>query len=153
MNPIRSLCVFSHHGSRYALDVALVGEVLDTGNITPLPRCPLAVLGLVSLRGRPLAVVDSARLLDLPAHLDGPGGRLLVIRTPARLAGLTVDHCDGVLAADPARFSAANRLIEPPWVAGFQRFPGLPTATVINGPELVARLDHLRFSTASTAFT
>lgn len=143
-----TLCVFRHGGADYAIDVALAGEVVPMQAPTPVPRCPDGVLGLINLRGQPLAVVDPAALLGLPAHADSGGLRhLLVIRTDVRLAGLPIQSCEGIFAAAPNGFRAPAPVGKPTWVAGFQSFPNRPglVATIIDGQDLLARLASLRF--------
>ena len=149
-----TLCVVRRGDACLAVEVALVGEVVPLTTVVPLARCPAAVLGLTELRGQPLAVVDVAQLLGLPrpAAGDPPARHLLVLRTGVRLAGLPIDHCDGVLTADPEGFRQVSRHGEPSWVAGFQAFPsrGL-LATVIASADLLARLGRLRFQPAVPA--
>jgi chemotaxis signal transduction protein len=142
-----SVCVFSLPDGIYALDVALVGEVVPATPPVPLPRCPPAVLGLAELRGQALAHVDLGRLLDLP-DTDATPAHLLVLRRERPLAVVPIQGFTGVLPADPALRRAPNRQAERPWIAGFQEFtahPGL-TATLIDSDALLDRFDTLRFN-------
>ncbi len=144
-----SWCVVRLGTDLLAFEVGIVGEVLPAAPVTILPRCPAGVLGLISRRGQPLAVVDSRRLFDLPPVAMG-SSPLLVLRTAVTLAALPIDACAGVLAGDPATYRPAARTAgEPPWVAGFQPLPGLGIATVVGTADLLRRLDRLRFATAA----
>ena len=144
-----SWCVVRLGSDLYALDVAVVGEVLPASSPVPLPRCPAGVLGLISRRGQPLAVVDPWLLLDLSRPVGAPPAQLLVLRTATTLAALPVDACAGVVAAPPGTFRPVARSGEPPWVAGFQPLTSGEVATVIATAELLRRLDRLRFAAAA----
>jgi purine-binding chemotaxis protein CheW len=146
-----TICVIRIGDACLAIDVALVGEVVPLERITPLPRCPAQVVGLTELRGQPLAVVDLAQLLELPAPAQTQR-QLLVLRTDVRLAGLPIDGCEGILAAAPGEFRHATRHAEPSWVAGFQGFKARPDllATIIDSTDLLARLSRLRFQSPFT---
>jgi chemotaxis signal transduction protein len=146
----RMVCVFWLEAGCYALDATLVGEVSMIDGLTPLPRCHPAVLGLGNLRGQALAVVDLAAVLGV----DGPAAsapetavRVLVLRLPGRSAGALVKRVEGVFTTEPDGFRTANRLAEPPYVAGFHTFAARPelVATAIAPAELAARLATLAF--------
>ena len=142
----------------FAFDVALVGEVRMLDSVTPLPRCPAAVLGIANLRGQALAVIDTAQLLGLPDErvAPEPRPRVLVLRPAARgasLAGLVIRGVAGVHDRAALGFRAGDRAIEPPFVAGFLTVPEHPglVATLVASGELLARLDALRAFRATSA--
>ena len=142
----------------FAFDVALVGEVRELAGVTPLPRCPAAVLGIANLRGQALAVVDTAQLLGLPGErvAPAPRPRVLVLRPATRgasLAGLVIRGATGVHDRAALGFRAGDPAIEPPVVAGFLTVPEHPglVATLVASGELLARLDALRALRTSSA--
>ena len=146
----RMVCVFWLESGCYALDATLVGEVSAIEELTPLPRCHPAVLGLGNLRGQALAIIDLAATLGI----DGPtpatpevGARVLVLRLPGRSAGVLVTRVEGVFTTEADGFRSANRLAEPSYVAGFHTFSGRPdlVATAIAPDELATRLSTLGF--------
>jgi chemotaxis signal transduction protein len=76
----------------FGLDVRRVREVLRVPPITRLPFPPPTILGIVSIRGTLVPVMDlGLRLLDRAADRQG---RLVVVREPDRdgLVGLLVDE-------------------------------------------------------------
>ena len=142
----------------FAFDVGLVGEVRVLDGVTPLPRCPAAVLGIANLRGQALAVIDTAQLLGLPDErvAPEPRARVLVLRPAARgasLAGLVIRGVAGVHDRAALGFRAGDRALEPPFVAGFLTVPEHPglVATLVASGELLARLDALRPLRANSA--
>lgn len=78
-------------GVEFGLDVRRVREVLRAPRITRLPFPPPTILGIVSIRGTLVPVMDlGERLLGQPSD---PDGRLVVVRDPERdgSIGLLVD--------------------------------------------------------------
>jgi purine-binding chemotaxis protein CheW len=77
----------------YAAPVALIREILKPPPLTPVPRAPHPIIGIVSVRGQLVTVVDLRRRLRLP---EGPPTRktriLLVDATGGEVMGVLVDE-------------------------------------------------------------
>ena len=54
----------------YAVSIMRVKEILEYGNITPLPRMPDFLWGAINLRGRVVPVIDLAVRLDKAVRSD-----------------------------------------------------------------------------------
>jgi len=148
-------CVFRLGDGVLALDAVVVSEVAMMETPTQLPGCARAVRGVSNLRGRAVAMVDLAAVLDLAPMAElgeydaGDADQLaLVVRVSGCECGVLVTAVDGVFSADPRGRRGANRAAEPAWISGFQEFavPGAPAvvAAVIDVVELTARLTRLR---------
>jgi purine-binding chemotaxis protein CheW len=74
---------------RYALRAHDVIEVGRVGELTPVPGSPRAVMGVQSLRGLVLPVIDLGAVLGMSPS-DERGG-LVVVEDSRGLAGLAVD--------------------------------------------------------------
>ncbi len=107
----------------YALAVERVLEVVELGDLAPLPGSPAQVIGVRNLRGQVVAVIDMATLLGLPGQ--GPK-RIVVAELGERRAGLAVD---AVLDVGP--LPDASEQAESPYLSG---------ATLVDGT-LVGLLD------------
>lgn len=72
--PDISVIVFSVHGERYAIELAFVRETVRSNGTTRVPGTPDWFVGVESLRGEMVAVVDLGRLLGVPsvARHDAP---------------------------------------------------------------------------------
>ena len=64
---------------RYAVDTSSVREVNVLKEITPVPRTPDFILGVIGVRGRICSVVDLGRVFGLPPSEPGPGARAIVM--------------------------------------------------------------------------
>jgi chemotaxis signal transduction protein len=65
------LVVFRLDGALYALPVERVREIVRLRPITPVPRVPAAVRGVISLRGQVIQVIDLRARLALPPAEQG----------------------------------------------------------------------------------
>src|SRR5690606_9864297 len=109
---LRELLVLWLDGDPYALPIERVREIVRLRPITPIPRVPDAVRGVISLRGEIVQVLDLRRRLGLPAAEFGPDQRrhrIVVLHgEDGQMAGLLVDRVSEVLrvAADALRPAA-----------------------------------------------
>jgi purine-binding chemotaxis protein CheW len=96
---------------RYALDAALVAEVVRLGPLTRLPAAPAWLPGVFAHRGEVLAVLDLPRLLGQPPASLAAGARAAVIRSGAWRLALVADAVEGLSAVPRAA-------LEPPPAEG-----------------------------------
>jgi len=141
----RSLCAFWLAERRYALPTSLIGELVAVDEPVPVPLAPPAVLGVFSLRGAPVALVDVALALELPIERRRAAKAALVLRQDERvIAAIAIDRMDSVLAESPAlRFVSRNDQIEHPAVLGFLGHQDV--ITVLDPTYCLARLELLKF--------
>jgi chemotaxis signal transduction protein len=91
--------VFWRGEARFAL---MVDDILSVGEWrrpTPLPHAPPAVLGVVSIQGRMLTVLDPVLLLSGPNSENGDQGLIVALRGDEQLA-LLVDSASENVTAD-----------------------------------------------------
>jgi purine-binding chemotaxis protein CheW len=94
------LLVFELDGAPYALPIERVREIVRRRPITPVPRLPAEVLGVISLRGRVIEVIDLRRRLGLGARDPAPRSRIVVAHDgEGRVVGLLVDSVEAVVPA------------------------------------------------------
>ncbi len=86
----------------YAVAIEHVHEVLQAPPITEVPRAPGHVLGVVTVRGEVIAVLDPRRRLGLPPSSPGDGQRKVVIVDAGEgSCGLLVDRVASVVRLHP----------------------------------------------------
>jgi chemotaxis signal transduction protein len=97
----RELLVFSLDGAAYALPIERVREIVRLRTLTPMPHVPPAVLGVLSLRGEIVQVIDARRRIGLPSAEPGRASRVIVMTGEHGGAlGLLVDAVREVLRVD-----------------------------------------------------
>ncbi len=80
---------FEMAGQQYALDIRLAREIVEMIPITPIPRSPSHITGIINLRGEITTILNLYRLLGLPD--PGPGeGQKIVVLVPEAAEGSNV---------------------------------------------------------------
>lgn len=79
-------------GDAFAAPVSIIREILKPPPITHVPRAPRHVLGIVSVRGLVVTVLDLRRLMRVEEQPIGPRSRILLVATDAETLGLLVDE-------------------------------------------------------------
>jgi purine-binding chemotaxis protein CheW len=102
------LIVFRVDEALYALPVERVREIVRVRPITPVPRLPAAVIGVISLRGQVLQVIDLRLRLGLPGVAGARRARIVVAHDgDGRVAGILVDAVEEVVTAGEETFCDA----------------------------------------------
>jgi purine-binding chemotaxis protein CheW len=92
----------------YALPVERVREIVRLRPITPVPRVPSSVLGVISLRGEIVLVVDLRRRLGMSPTDPTRKSRVIVLHgDDGAVTGLLVDGVREVLRLTEADFRPA----------------------------------------------
>ncbi len=77
----------------YGAPVALIREILKPPPLTPVPRTPHHILGIVSVRGQLVTVVDLRRRLHLEEAPSSRKSRILLVdATGGEVMGILVDE-------------------------------------------------------------
>lgn len=139
-----SVVCFALAGDRYALDVAVVREVVSLGRPLPVPRAPAPVVGAFALRGATLALVDT-RILFGQASAGAPTTALVIARGHRTICGLAIDRVLGVVPFLEASFTPAVPGRDPPQIAGFVSDERGELLTLLDTTTLVHSLERLRF--------
>jgi purine-binding chemotaxis protein CheW len=85
-------------GAPYALPIERVREIVRLRPITPMPRVPALVLGVISLRGEVVQVLELRQRLGSDSVTPAPGARIVVMHGDGGpVVGLLVDAVTEVL--------------------------------------------------------
>jgi len=106
-----TLGCFEVGGRIIALDVANVREVVRWQPVTPLPRSPELIDGVIDLRGALVPVVDLGRALNDCKVEPSMGTRIVVVETGGLVVGLTVDSAVEVLQVGAASLEDPPTLV------------------------------------------
>jgi len=131
---ISQIVVFRLAGEYYGADIAVVREVVPLQRVTPVPRTPEYVMGVINLRGRVIPVIDLRQRLGLPEAQMTKATRIAVGEVDGDQVGMIVDAVEEV-----ARVS--SDAVEPPsaLMAQLDRDNVLGVAKV--GDRLITLLD------------
>ncbi|PLX90718.1 MAG: hypothetical protein C0619_08720 [Desulfuromonas sp.] len=98
----------------YSLELAKVLELIRPRSLTELPQAPDFLLGIVSLRGQIIPVVDLARRLNLQPSHDTSQQRVIVCAAGDERIGLLVDKVVQVVRMKPEQVETAPLLADSP---------------------------------------
>src|SRR5262249_42483197 len=102
--------LFQLGGDRYALEAALVEEVLPLVELKRVPQSPPGVAGVFSYRGKPSPVIDLSELiLGQPAEAR-LNTRIVLVNYPTsdgstQLFGLMVERATETIRREPSDFT------------------------------------------------
>lgn len=97
MEEPNQLVVFALDDQRYALRLSVVDRVVPMVHVTPLPKAPDIVIGVVNVQGRVIPVIDMRRRFHLPEREAALTDRLVIAHTARRPVALAADAVAGVL--------------------------------------------------------
>ncbi len=97
------LLSFALAGEGYAVDLGAIQEIVVPPPVTPVPRAARSVLGVCSVRGQLVTVVDLRHCLGLPTEAPTRRRRILLGRTEDdEVMGLLVDEVRQVVRLLPS---------------------------------------------------
>ncbi|MDN7012814.1 purine-binding chemotaxis protein CheW [Methanoculleus sp. FWC-SCC3] len=85
----------------YALDIQIAREIVEMMPITPLPRAPEYLAGVINLRGEITNIIDLRDLLGLPASEEGENRKIVVLMPDVASGsnvGIIVDDVHSVIS-------------------------------------------------------
>lgn len=91
-NELTTLAVINLGDEYFGLDLELIREFTDIGNLTPIPCCPNHIVGNMNLRGEIITLVDIRNVLNLPTAPIRIGSPTVVVEVNDIVAGLPVDQ-------------------------------------------------------------
>lgn len=100
----RQFVTFQLSGEFLGIDIARAQEILPAQAITPVPLAASHIVGLISLRGQIIAVVNLRRRLGLPAAGDDADGHHIVVRAEHSIASLLVDSVSDIVEVPAEKF-------------------------------------------------
>jgi purine-binding chemotaxis protein CheW len=133
------LACFGVRARLYGIDVLQIREIVRSLEVTPLPRAPTLIEGVIDLRGIVIPVVDLGRALGGEPVAEGPQTRIAVLEVDEMALGLRVESAVDVLSV------GAGALCEPPALA-LQAGYAVVRAVVRRSdgpPVLVLSVEHL----------
>lgn len=108
----RSLCTFEVAGQRFGLETARVQEVVRVEQLTPVPRAPDDIGGLMNLRGLIVLAVDAARRLGLGETSVPHDPVAVVLASRDGPLALLVDEVHEIVEVDESLFEPSGDVLD-----------------------------------------
>jgi purine-binding chemotaxis protein CheW len=86
------LACFRIGAEMYALDIMRIKEIIRPQRLTPVPKAPPFIEGVINLRGAVVPVVDLRKRFEQPATAPERQTRILICALAGKIIGLMVDE-------------------------------------------------------------
>lgn len=117
-----SMVLFTLDEQRYALDLEIVERIVRAAAITPLPKSPEIVLGILDLHGEIIPVLNMRRRFRLPERDIRTTDQFIIARTGNLTVALAVDSARGVMEGEKNALTVAGTVLAgTEYVAGVTR--------------------------------
>ncbi len=111
MNSPTQLVVFILDDRKFALPLSQVERVISAIEITPLPRAPEIVMGIVNIQGRVIPVVNMRRRFHLPEREINLNDKLMLSQTSRMAVGIMADSVCGVVECDGQEVIVPEKIV------------------------------------------
>ncbi|MBK7104855.1 MAG: purine-binding chemotaxis protein CheW [Ignavibacteriae bacterium] len=81
----------------FCIDIINVNEIIKMQKVTSIPNAPSSVLGIVNIRGKIIAVVDTRLKLNLQSQEYNNDTRIIIVEFENKSIGFIVDEVTEVL--------------------------------------------------------
>jgi purine-binding chemotaxis protein CheW len=117
--PSLQLVPFFLDGHCYALHLDVVVRIIPAVEITPLPKAPEIVLGLINIRGKIIPAFNLRRRFRLPDRETELTDHFIIANASKRLVALPADSVSGVMQVFDAQITEPMDILpELEYVAG-----------------------------------
>jgi len=114
--------VFKLDEQQYALRLEAVERVVRAAAVTPLPKAPAIVLGILDLQGKIVPAINVRKRFRQPEREIRPADHFIIARTRSLTVALVVDETHGVVEDQEIdRIATDNILAGMEYVAGITR--------------------------------
>ena len=118
------LVLFALDEQRYALALASVQRAVRVVDVTPLPKAPPSVLGIVNVSGDVVPVYNLRRRFHLPEREIELADQLMIATTSRQTVALLVDSVSSVFEVAEDEIALANKIhSEMEYVHGVVKLP------------------------------
>ena len=92
---------------RYGIELNSIVEVYALKDLTSLPGTPPFILGVISVRGRILTIIDIKKLFGLPDKGLSDLNKVIIIHTREMETGILADEIIGIRSIHPGKIQPA----------------------------------------------
>jgi purine-binding chemotaxis protein CheW len=94
-------------GETYAIESSFIRQTFPLTGFTPLPCTPPFVMGITSVHGRIVSIVDLRKFFDLPAEGLSNLNRVIIVHDREMEFGILADRIVGIRSLPPEELQAS----------------------------------------------
>jgi len=92
--------IFTIEKVRYAISVPAVERICSVVNITPLPKVPDILQGIIKMKGLIVPVINVRKRLGIPDREPELSDHMIILRTEKLTLAMPVDEVTGLMELD-----------------------------------------------------
>lgn len=108
------LACFKIGAELYALDIMRIKEIIRPQKLTPVPKAPSFIEGVINLRGAVIPVADMRKRFDQSISAENRKNRIIVCSLVGKIVGLLVDEVTEVKRFGRQDIAPAPQFIKGP---------------------------------------
>lgn len=108
---MNQLVVLTLDEQRYALPLSTVEKIVRVVEVTPLPRAPDIVFGVINVQGQIVPLVNIRKRFRLAERETNLSDQVIIAHTSTRTVALLADAVSGVVECAPEEVTAAEKII------------------------------------------
>lgn len=113
------LACFRVGAELYALDIMRIKEIIRPQKMTPIPKAPSFIEGVINLRGAVIPVADMRKRFDQPVGEEDRKNRIVISSLAGKIIGLLVDEVTEVKRFGRHEIAPAPQFIKGPQAGYF----------------------------------
>jgi purine-binding chemotaxis protein CheW len=98
----------------YALDIMKIKEIIRPQKLTPIPKAPSFIEGVINLRGAVIPVADMRKRFDQPVSEENRKNRIVISSLAGKVIGLLVDEVTEVKRFGRKEIAPAPQFVKGP---------------------------------------
>lgn len=110
MNGYEHLVLFRLDENQYALPMSMVERIARAVEITPLPKAPKTIIGVINVQGRIVPVVDVRKRFGLPQKKMHLGDHFIIGKTSTRTIAILVDNVYDIIETAKQDLVTTNQI-------------------------------------------
>ncbi len=110
MSEIKQYVGFILGNEKYAISITDVEEIIRLTEITPVPKAPDFIEGIINLRGRVIPVADLKKRINLGEANYDDKTRIVVVMLREKRMGLIIDSVEEIIRIESDQIEQAPAL-------------------------------------------
>jgi purine-binding chemotaxis protein CheW len=108
------LACFKVGAELYAIDIMRIKEIIRPQKLTPIPKAPSFIEGVINLRGAVIPVADMRKRFGQPISRENRKNRVVICSLAGKIIGLLVDEVTEVKRFGRKEISPSPQFIKGP---------------------------------------
>jgi len=139
----RTFIIFKARGAEYGIDLQKVVSIERNSKVTPLPQVPDYMVGIVSIRGKVIPVIDSNFLLFQKHLQEEEEPRYILLEVQGSTIALMVESTNEILEIEDSLIKPVEMMNANYWIEGVA-LKGNRIISIIESGEMISTIRDIK---------